>query len=114
MGAIRVVLASLVAVICIPETQGGLALEDGVITGISLDETGDVHGINRSGGNKGGEVEEGEQKNETSVDRHDVCWETKTNGRGHAVRRGRTGLGRLEVVERTGLNRQRDQDGIRK
>jgi hypothetical protein len=48
------------------------------------------------------------------VDRHDVCWEIETNGRGHTVRRGRTGLGRLEVVERTGLNRQRDQGGIRK
>jgi len=88
---VRVILTILVAVIPISDTQGGGVLDDGVVTG-SLEEAVGIHAINRNGGNDGGEVEEGEQENETSVNRHGVCWEIQTNGRGDAVRRGRTGL----------------------
>jgi len=70
---VRVILTILVAVIPISDTQGGGVLEDGVVTGLSLEETAGIHAINRSGGNDGGEVEKGEQEKETSVDRHSVC-----------------------------------------
>jgi len=69
----RVILAVLVAVIPVCEAQGGAALEDGVVTGSSLEKTGGIHTINRSGGNEGSKLEEGEQKKKTSVDRHSVC-----------------------------------------
>ena len=114
MRMVRVIPAALMAVIPISDAQWGTVLEDGVVTGLSLEEIGGIHTINRSGGNEGRKVEEGEQKKETSVDRHSVWWEIQTNGRGDTVRRGRTGLGRSVVVERACLNRQREQDGIRK
>ena len=66
----RVILAALMAVIPASDTQGGSALEDGVVTGISLEKTGSIHTIDRSGSNEGSKLEEGEQKKKTSVDRH--------------------------------------------
>ena len=108
------ILAVLVAVISISDAQGGSVLEDGVGIGHSLEVTRGIHAIDGGGGDEGGEVEECEQKKETSVDRHNVRGVIQTSGRDDAVRRGRTGLGERVVEERAPLNRQRGENGIRR
>jgi hypothetical protein len=92
-----------VAVIPSQRTHGRVALENSVRVGRS---PRNVHAINRSGGNESGEVEEGEQKNETRVDRHGVRYEIETNVRIAAAQRGRTGL-KQDEEETAGLNRAR-------
>ena len=62
-----IIMAIRVAMIGLADAQGGVALEDGVRVGSPRDR---VYG---SGSNEG-EVEKGEQKKVTSVDRHSKEW----------------------------------------
>lgn len=52
------------------KSQRGTALKDRVGIALWREETGSICAADRSSGDEGGEVEEGEQKKITSVDRH--------------------------------------------